>query len=138
MKFIYIFALLFIAALPINADEISPPDFEGEVIEFSNEHEISYRWDKNRIEVVEDRLVIGNIRNDGATIVIKTIGNNHHMCHVRGKVKKEQDRYLFNYRDCQLVIEHDDEQASVKDIDWKCQKHFCGRMGYLESQFKIK
>jgi hypothetical protein len=125
-------------SLPVLSDEISPPEFTTPPIEFVNQHEIAFRWDNDRLEKVEDVFLIGDFKDQKATFYLKTIGNNHHMCHVVGNAEKEDGGYIFSYKDCQLKIEYTDIEAKVIDAGGKCKNYFCGMMAYLNSEFKKK
>lgn len=129
---LFLIVLAFIAI----ADEVQVPKFKSPPIEFTNRHEITYKWDNNRTEQVDDLLLIGDVTDKKLTFYVKTIGNNHHMCYATGDAQKEGDRYLFIYQQCRLQIKFDTNKAMLSDVGEQCQKYFCGMMGYIQSEFR--
>lgn len=117
------------------ADEIPQPEFNEQPIEYVNRHEISYRWDNNRLEQVEDILLIGDVSDKRLTFYVKMIGNNHHMCNATGDAQKKGDHYLFIQKECRLQIRFDTNKATLSDVAGHCQKYFCGMMGNLQGEF---
>lgn len=134
------FFIISMAAISITvvADEIPVPDFKNPPQEYTNEHDIVYKWNHNREEHVHDRLLIGDVNNRQLTFYVETTGNNHHMCYVAGDAKKKGNSYLFTYKRCQLQIKIYANRAMLSDVGGECRKYFCGMMGYLQAQFTKK
>lgn len=130
--------LLITSPLFAIADEVPLPEFKSPPLEYANRHDIAYKWDNNRLEQVDDVLLIGDVTDKKLTFYVKTIGNNHHMCNVAGDAQKEGDHYLFTYQQCQLQIKFDSRKAMVSDAAGQCRKYFCGMMGYIQSEFRKK
>jgi len=130
-----LYGMLLTLSLRSFADEIPQPDFKERPLEYVSRHEIAYRWDNNRLEQVEDILLIGDMSDKKLTFYIKTIGNNHHICNATGDAQKSGDHYLFAQKECRLQIKFDANKATVSDVAGHCQKYFCGMMGNLQGDF---
>lgn len=140
--------LLFLgsASLAI-ADGPALPEFKTPPIEFVNRHE-AYSVASPLPEIVEDRLLIGDITSQQVTFFFFLTGSNLHICSGSGTATKkgnvyyyiapstrlafEQGKLVQKPAECRLRIEFDSKKAALDDEGGNCKEDFCGMRATID------